>query len=174
MKTREEKQVIIDQITERLTDHSHVYIADISGLNAEDTHRLRKMCHEKEIFLMVCKNTLLKRALGSQEGKYEGIEEVLSGPTSIMLSNTGNLPAKLIKEFRKNNEKPLLKGAYVEESVYIGEENLDALSQIKSKEELIGDLVSLLQSPMKNVISSLQSGGNTLTGLLKTLSDKKE
>ncbi len=174
MKTREEKQVIIDEITERLNDHSHLYIADISGLNAENTHKLRKMCHEKEITLMVCKNTLLKRALNSQEGKFEGIEEVLTGPTSVMLSNTGNLPAKLIKEFRKNNEKPLLKGAYVEESVYLGEESLETLVQIKSKEELVGDIILLLQSPMKNVISSLQSGGNTLTGLLKTLSDKKE
>ena len=123
--------------------------------------------------MQVVKNTLLKKAMERVEGKnYEELFGTLKGNTSIMFTDVANAPAKLIKEFRKKNDKPLLKGAFVEESIYIGEENLDTLANLKSKEELIGDIIMLLQSPAKNVISGLQSGGNTLSGLVKTLSER--
>ncbi len=138
------------------------------------------MCHKNEINLFVVKNTLFKRTLDclaeANGVSYEELYDSLKGPTSIMLSNTGNAPAKLIKEFRKktSGEKPILKAAYVEESVYVGADQLDALSTIKSKEELIGEIVTLLQSPIKNTISALQSGGHTLSGIVKALSEKTE
>ena len=142
-------------------------------MNASDTSSLRRKCFEKDITLVVVKNTLLKRALENSEVDFGDLYIVLKDSTSIMFSETGNVPAKLIKEFRKVHEKPVLKAAYVEESIYVGDEYLEALSEIKSKDELLGDLVLLLQSPMKNVISSLQSGSNIITGVLKSLSEKE-
>ncbi|HHJ10958.1 MAG TPA: 50S ribosomal protein L10 [Bacteroidetes bacterium] len=171
--TREEKNAIIDQLTERINTYGHLYIADISTMNASETSDLRRKCFEKEIKLIVVKNTLLKKALENAEKDYSPLFEVLKYPSSIMLSDTANLPAKLIKEFRKSHEKPILKAAFVEESVYIGDEQLDVLASLKSKEELIGDIIMLLQSPMKNVLSALQSGNNILTGVLQTLSEKE-
>jgi large subunit ribosomal protein L10 len=123
--------------------------------------------------MMMVKNTLFKKALEQSEGNYEELYDQLVGSTAIFFSNTGNAPAKLIKEFSKANKKPVLKGAYVEESVYVGEGNLEALVNIKSREELIGDIVALLQSPAKNVISALQSGGSTIHGVLQTLAEKE-
>lgn len=171
--TREEKNAIIDELTELINARGHLYITDTSTLNALDTSMLRRKCFEKDIKLIVVKNTLLKRALEKAEKSYDELYDVLKDSTSLMLSDTGNVPAKLIKEFRKNHEKPVLKAAYVEESVYIGDDQLDVLASLKSKEELIGDIILLLQSPMKNVVSSLQSGGNILSGVLKTLSEKE-
>ncbi len=171
--TREEKNAIIDQLTEQINTYGHLYIADISTLNAGDTGDLRRKCFEKEIKLIVVKNTLLKKALEKAEKDYSPLFDVLKDPSSIMLSDTANLPAKLIMDFRKEHEKPVLKAAYVEESVYIGDEQLETLASLKSKEELIGDVILLLQSPMKNVMSALQSGNNILTGVLKTLSEKE-
>ena len=124
--------------------------------------------------MLVVKNTLLKRALEKTEYQVDELYDVLKGPTAIMFTETGNAPAKLIKEFRKKFEKPILKGAYVEESVYIGDDQLGSLVDIKSKEELLGDIIGLLQSPVKNVISQLKSGNNILAGVLETLADKKE
>ncbi|MFC2138328.1 50S ribosomal protein L10 [Bacteroidota bacterium] len=170
---REDKQAIIDSLIEQIKDNNHFYLADIADLNAADNSNLRRKCFEKDIQLIVVKNTLLRKALEQYEDKYSEFFDILKGPTSIMFTETGNIPAKLIKEFRKEHDKPLLKGAFVEESIYIGEENLDTLASLKSKNELIGDIVALLQSPMKNVVSSLQSGGNVLTGVLKTLSEKE-
>jgi len=171
---KEEKAKMIEVILEQVNSFSHLYLTDISGLNAEDTSDLRRKCFENDIKLAVVKNTLLKLALDKAEGEYEELYDTLVGNTTIMFSNTGNAPAKLIKEFRKKGEKPILKSAYVEQSTYIGDDQIESLSTIKSKEELIGDVIALLQSPAKNVISALQSSGNILSGLVKTLSEREE
>ena len=170
---REEKNQIIDNIKESIDNSAHFYLADISTLNAEDTSSLRRKCFEKDIKLVVVKNTLLKKALEKCENDYEELYDILKENTSILFSDTGNVPAKLIKEFRKEHDKPILKGAYVEESIYIGDDQLEVLANIKSKEELIGDIIGILQSPAKNVLSALQAGGQTLSGLVKTLSEKE-
>lgn len=173
---REEKNVIINSLAEQLKKFPHFYLADISGLNAESTAALRRQCFEKEVTLVVVKNTLLRKALEQIEFQSTELFEVLKGSTSIMLSEQNNVPAKLIKEFSKKNKlkKPVLKGAFVEDTAYIGEANLEDLVNIKSREELIGDIIGLLQSPAKNVISALQSGGNILSGVVKTLSEREE
>src|SRR6056297_3407265 len=171
---REEKEQIASSIIDDIKSSSHFYLADISGLNAEQTVQLRRKCHENELRLKVVKNTLLKRALDAVEDDLEELYEVLSGPTSIILTEKGNAPAKVIKDFRKKNDRPLLKGAFVEESLYVGDDKLEDLSKIKSKEELLGDLILQLQSPMKDVISGLKSGNDILAGVVKTLSEKEE
>jgi len=171
--TRDEKIKVIDNLAQKINDSKHFYLTDISELNADDTIILRRKCYEKDIQLFVVKNTLLKKALEKSEKEYDELFEVLKNSTSIMFSEIGNSPAKLIKEFRKTLERPVLKAAFVEKSFYIGDDQLDALSKLKSKDELLGDLIVLLQSPAKNVISALQSGGVTLAGIIKTLSEKK-
>jgi large subunit ribosomal protein L10 len=171
---REEKIAIIDSLTEKLKEYSHFYLTDTAQLNAADTSSLRRKCFENDIKLIVVKNTLLKRALDNSNVNFEELYPVLKGTTSIMFANTGNSPAKLIKEFRRKRDKPVLKGAYVQESIYVGDNMLDALVSVKTKQELIGDIIMLLQSPAKNVISALQSGGNILHGVLETLSEKAE
>ena len=171
---RDEKNAIIDSLTQKLREYDHFYLTDIAQLNAADTSDLRRKCFEHDIKLIVVKNTLLRRALEQSEGNFEELYPVLNGTTSIMFARTGNTTAKLIKEFRKGHDKPLLKGAYVQESVYIGDNMLDALISVKTKNELIGDVILLLQSPAKNVISALQSGGDKLHGVLETLSKKEE
>jgi large subunit ribosomal protein L10 len=170
---REEKLAIIDSLAEKFREYSHFYLTDTAQLNAEDTSALRRKCFENDIKLIVVKNTLLKRALEQSGVNFDELFPVLKGTTSIMFANTGNTPAKLIKEFRKQHGKPVLKAAYVQESIYVGDNMLDALVSIKTKEELIGDIILLLQSPAKNVISALQSGGNKLHGVLETLSKKE-
>lgn len=172
--TREEKNQFIDDLTVRLNDANIFYLADIAGLDAEESSKLRRSCFNKEIQLQVVKNTLLKKALEKAEGNYEELYDTLVGNTSIMFATAGNGPAKVIKDFRKKSEKPILKGAFIEEAIYIGDENLEFLTSIKSKEELIGEIVSLLQSPAKNVVSALQSSGGTLAGIVKTLSERSE
>lgn len=171
---REEKEALVDSLAEQIKEYSHFYLTDIAQLDAADTSSLRRKCFENQIKLVVVKNTLFKRALEKSEGNFEELFPVLKGATSIMFANSANVPAKLIKEFRKEHDKPVLKAAYVQESVYVGDNILDMLVSIKSKEELIGDIVLLLQSPAKNVISALQSGGNKLHGVLETLSKKEE
>ncbi len=171
--TREEKNTVIEDLKEQLSNTKNFYLADIAALNAEDTSMLRRRCFEKEIELKIVKNTLLRKALEKFDGKFDEFYEVLKQNTSIMFSETGNAPAKLIKEFRKTHEKPVFKAAYVEESVYVGEQHLEALVNIKSKEELIGDIVMILQSPAKNVVSALNSAGGKLAGIVKTLSEKE-
>jgi large subunit ribosomal protein L10 len=169
---REEKNAIIDSLAEKFKEYSHFYLTDTAQLNAEDTSALRRKCFENDIKLIVVKNTLLKRALEQSGVNFEELFPVLKGTTSIMFANAGNSPAKLIREFRKKHDKPVLKGAYVQESIYLGDNMLDALISIKTKQELIGDVILLLQSPAKNVISALQSGGNKIHGVLETLSKK--
>ncbi len=170
--TREEKSQVIEALTTRLTEGNIIYLADISGLNALDTSNLRRACFKANIKLAVVKNTLLEKAMEKSDKDFGELPSVLKGNTSLMFSDTGNAPAKLIKEFRKKSKLPLLKGAYVEQAIYVGDDQLDSLVNIKSKEELIGDIITILQSPAKNVISALQSGGNKLSGILKTLSEK--
>ncbi len=170
--TREEKAVVIQDLTSQLAENATIYLADISGLDAGTTSDLRRACFKANIKLSVVKNTLLAKAMEASEKEFGELPEVLKGNTSLMFSETGNGPAKLIKAFRKKSEKPLLKGAFVEEAIYIGDDNLDTLVSIKSKEEMIGEIIGLLQSPAKNVISGLKSGGGKLAGILKTLSER--
>lgn len=171
--TREEKSQVIQDLTQTLADNNAIYLADISGLNAETTSNLRRACFKAGIKLSVVKNTLLAKAMEASEKDFGDLPSVLKGNTSIMLAESANAPAKLIKEFRKKTKnRPLLKGAFAEESVYIGDDQLDALVDIKSREELIGEIIGLLQSPAKNVVSALQSGGNKLSGIVKTLSER--
>ena len=170
---REEKNVIIEDLAQRLNEAKHFYLTDISTLNAEDTSNLRRKCFEKEVSLLVVKNTLLRKAMEKSEGDFDDLYDVLKDSTSIMFSEAGNTPAKLIKEFRKTKEKPVLKGAFVEESIYIGDDQLDVLSTIKNKEELLGDLLMLLQSPATSLVSALASSGSQMAGALKTLSEKE-
>ena len=171
---KEEKQVMIDDLSKRLDENNIIYIADISSLDAVATSSLRRQCFAKNIKLSVVKNTLLKKAMENVQGKdFTELYDILPGPTAIMLSDTGNLPAKLIKDFRKKSDKPGLKGAFVEESIYIGDDQLNLLADIKSKDELIGEVIGLLQSPAKNVISALTSSKGKIAGLVKTLSEKE-
>jgi large subunit ribosomal protein L10 len=173
---KEEKNVIIDNIVDEIQSYKHFYITDIGGLNATDTSSFRRKCFEKDVKLVVVKNTLLRKALEKINGsEYQPLYDVLKDSTSLMLSRTANIPAKLIKDFRsQDRKKPLLKAAYVEECIYIGDNQLEQLVNIKSKEELIADIIALLQSPVKNVLSALQSGGNTIAGITKTLSQRLE
>jgi len=170
--TREEKGIVIEDLTAQLAENANIYLADISGLDAGTTSDLRRACFKANIKLAVVKNTLLAKAMEASDKEFGELPSVLKGNTSLMLSETGNAPAKLIKNFRKKADKPLLKGAFIAEAIYIGDENLESLVNIKSKEEVIGDIIGLLQSPAKNVISGLKSGGGKLAGILKTLSEK--
>ena len=174
--TKEEKNQFIVSLKEQLNSSNYFYLTDISDLNSEATTNLRRLCFKMNVKLQMVKNSLLQKAMEQTEKDLEPLYEVLKGSTSIMWAEAGNVPARLIKEFRKKQkqQKPLLKGAYVEEMSYVGEDQLDLLVNIKSKNELIGDIIGLLQSPAKNVISALQSGGQTITGVLKTLSEKPE
>lgn len=171
---KEQKEQLIDELTEQLNRTNYLYITDISNLNVDITNKLRSLCFRRSVQLQVVKNTLLRKAMEKADKDFEGLYGVLKGSTSIMIAEAGNLPAKLIKEFRRTNTKPVLKGAYIEEMTYIGDDQLDALLIIKTKNELVADIVFMLQSPIKNVISALQSGGQTISGVLKTLSEKPE
>ena len=170
---QEQKAQIIEEIAQDLANYSHVYVTDISGFTVSTVNQLRRLCFKRDVKLKVVKNTLLKRAMEQAEADYSEIYPVLNGATSIMLCNTGNVPARLIKEFRAKNDKPLIKAAFIEETAYIGDDQLEALCNIKSREELIGDIIALLQSPAKNVVSALQSGGGKLAGIVKTLSERQ-
>ena len=170
--TREEKNQAIDELTGILNGSSTIYVADIAGLNAGQTSALRRLCFQRGVTLSVVKNTLLKKAMERSDRTFDDLFVALKGNTSIMLSDTGNVPAKLIKDFRKKGTLPLLKGAYIDESVFVGDNQLEALTNIKSKEELVGEIIGLLQSPARNVISALQSGNNTIFGLLTTLEER--
>lgn len=170
--TREEKAAVIEDLTGQLAENSTIYLADISGLDAVATSDLRRACFRANIKLSVVKNTLLAKAMEASDKDFGDLPEVLQGNTSLMFSEIGNAPAKLIQNFRRKSDKPLLKGAYIESGVYIGDDKLLALVNIKSKEEVIADIIALLQSPAKNVISGLKSGGGKLAGILKTLSEK--
>ena len=168
-----DKSTIINDLTSKIQEYSHFYVTDTTGLNAGATSNLRRLCFKQDVKMVVVKNTLFKKAIEQSEKQIDGLDAALKGTSAVLFSTTGNLPAKLIKEFRKKGTVPVFKGAFVEESVYIGESQLEVLANIKSKEELIGDVIALLQSPMKNVIGALQSGGTTIHGILKTLGEKE-
>ncbi len=170
---KELKDTVVKQIGEYLSTYPHFYIVNLTGLNAADTSALRRKCFKNEIRLVMVKNTLLKIALDNADEDFSPIEEVLKGNTALMLTQTANAPAKLLKEY-KGKDYPALKAAYAEESIFVGADKLEELANIKSKNELIADVVALLQSPAKNVLSALQSGAGTIHGLLKTLGERPE
>lgn len=172
---REDKNLLIDKLAEQIKQYPHFYLTDISELNAQVTSKLRRKCFERQIELVVVKNTLFIKALErSGKSDFTPLYDSIKGSTSVMFTETGNIPAKLIKEFRKGNPKPLLKAAFVEECIYVGENQLENLVSLKSKNELVADVIAMLQSPAKNVISSLQSGRNIIAGVVKTLSEKEQ
>ena len=172
--TRAEKTATIEALKEKFKDVTFFYITDSSTLTVEEVNNFRRMCFEKGIEMKVVKNTLVKKAFDaiSDERNFEEITEALKGPTAILFTDTANAPARVIKKFREDHEKPVLKAAYIDSDVFFGDDQIDTLSKLKSKEELIGDVITLLQSPPKNVISALQSGGSTLSGLLKALEER--
>lgn len=172
--TREEKTQEIKELSQRIEGVDNLYITDASELTAEQETKLRRMCFEQGIEMRVAKNTLVKKAMEQSEKDFEGLYDILKGPTSILFSENANAPAKVIQKFRKGADKPVLKAAYIDTEIYLGDEQVQALVELKSREELIGEIVGLLQSPIKNVISALQSGGQTITGVLKTLSERAE
>jgi|TARA_B100001059_G_scaffold207287_1_gene218665 large subunit ribosomal protein L10 len=172
--TREEKSKVIEKLTAELAENTNIYMTDVSGLNASETSKLRRACFKANIKLSVVKNTLLSKAMESSDKDFGSLNEVLVGNTALMYSEVGNSPAKLIKQFRKKSERPLLKGASIEDSVYVGDDQVEFLANIKSREELIGEVITILQSPAKNVISALQSSGSTISGVLKTLSENNK
>jgi len=172
--TREEKSKAITEITEVLSQNEIIYLTDISGLNSIETSNLRRLCFKSGVKLEVMKNTLLEQAMTASDKDFGDLLETLKGNTSVMLSDVGNAPAKVIKDFRKKSERPILKGAIIESDIYLGDEQLELLSSIKSKEEIIGEIVLLLQSPVRNVISALKSSSNKLSGIIQTLSNREE
>ena len=171
---KENKKQIIDSLTDQLNNENNFYLTDISGLNVEVSNRLRRLCFKRDVKLQVVKNTLLKKAMDNAEKDFSELYGTLQGSTSIMFAQGGNVAAKLIKEFTKGQSKakPFIKGAYAEETCFVGENLLETLISIKSKNDLLGDLIFVLQSPARNVIGALQSGGNKIAGIVKTLSEK--
>ncbi|MBO5612731.1 MAG: 50S ribosomal protein L10 [Prevotella sp.] len=170
---KEVKDTIIVELGQKLKEFPHFYLVDISGLNAEQTSNLRRKCFKNEIKMVVVKNTLLRKAFDASEIEYEPLYDTLKGNTAVMFCNTANVPARLLKEYTKEGI-PALKAAYAEEGFFVGADKLEELASLKSKNEVIADIVALLQSPAKNVISALQSGGNTIHGVLKTLGERPE
>ncbi len=170
---KEDKVIAIEKIVSTINEYAHFYLVGVEAMNAEATSKLRRKCYDKEIKLMVVKNKLLHKAFESMEIDFSPLYNSLKGSTAMMFCNTGNVPAKLLKDLQKEGV-PVLKAAYVEEGFYVGADQLDALCAIKSKNEVIAEIVSLLQSPVKNVVSALQSGGNTIHGVLKTLAEREQ
>lgn len=170
---KEVKDTIITELGEKLKQYPHFYLVDVTGMNAEDTSNLRRKCFKSEIKMVVVKNTVLHKAFEASEVDYEGLYSALTGNTAVLFSDVANKPAKLLKDYSKQGI-PALKAAYAEESIFVGADKLDELAALKSKNELIADVVALLQSPAKNVVSALQSGANTIHGVLKTLGERPE
>ncbi len=172
--TREEKTATIEALKEKLSEVSYFYLTDSSTLTVQQTNKFRRLCFEKGVEMRVVKNTLLRKAMESfpDDRNYIALHDSLHGPTAVLFTDTANVPAKLLKEFRKGNEKPLLKAAYIDSAVFVGDDQIDALSSLKSKEELLGEIIGLLQSPAKNVVGALKSGGQKLAGILKTLEER--
>tara|TARA_Y100000746_G_scaffold206605_1_gene194407 strand:- start:82 stop:603 length:522 start_codon:yes stop_codon:yes gene_type:complete len=171
---KKEKNELIDVLNNMLEENKNFYLADIAGLTAEESSSLRRLCYKQNVTIQVVKNTLLKKAFDKNSKDFNQLDEILKGNTSIMFADEAKAPASVIKTFRKKSEKPILKAAHIEEEFYIGDNNLSILSELKSKNELIGDIITLLQSPAKNVISSLQSSSSKLSGIVNALSEKKE
>jgi len=173
--TKAEKTQLIEELVVKFSDAKYFYLTDFSTLNAEQTSDLRRMCSEKDVEMVVIKNKLIKKALQRiSEEQYEGVFEHLAGPTAVLFSESGKLPAQILKEYRKTNKMPTLKAAYVESSVVAGDDQIDYLSTLKSKEDMIGDLIGLLQAPMTNLMGALNSGSGTIHGILKALEERGE
>ena len=170
---KEVKDTIIVELGQKLKEYPHFYLVDIAGLNAEQTSNLRRKCFKNEIKMVVVKNTLLHKAFETSEIDFEPLYGCLKGNTAVMFCNTANVPARLLKEYKKEGV-PALKAAYAEEGIFVGSDKLEELASLKSKNEIIADIVALLQSPAKNVVSALQSGANTIHGVLKTLGERPE
>ena len=170
--TRQEKADTIEALAGKLANAQYFYLTDASGLSVELTNKFRKICFDKNIEFLTVKNTLLRKAMDSLGAQYDEIHPALAGPTSIIFTETGNVPAKVLSDFAKTAKKPVLKGAWIDTAVYLGADQLEALKTVKSKNDLIADVVFLLQSPAKKVLSQLQSGGQTIAGLVKTLQEK--
>ena len=168
---KEEKVKVVEELKGQLNDYKSIYLTDIAGLDAMQTSKLRRECFNSNVKLSVVKNTFLERAMSESETDFGELKDLLKGNITIMLSESGNSPAKVIKKFRKDGEKPILKGAFVDEAIYIGDDQIEALFNLKSKEEVIGEIITLLQSPAKNVISALKSSSGKIAGLVKTLSE---
>ena len=170
--TRDEKNQIIDELVGTLSEYSSFYITDISALNSEKTSKLRRLCFNRQVRMKVAKNTLIAKALGKIEGDFSGILPTLTGSSAILTAEIPNVPAKLIKDFRRESDKPVLKSAYIDGGAFVGDNLLESLAALKSKDELIGDIIGLLQSPAKNVISGLKGQGGKIAGILKTLEER--
>ncbi len=171
---KKEKNQLIDVLNKMLEENKNFYLADISGLTAEQSSSLRRMCYKQNVSIQVVKNTLLKKAFDKSATNFSQLDDVLKGNTSLIFSDSPKAPAKVITDFRKKSEKPILKAAHIEDEFYIGDNNLSILEKLKTKNELIADIIMLLQSPAKNVVSSLQSSSSILSGIVKTLSERKE
>ncbi|MEK6479244.1 50S ribosomal protein L10 [Catalinimonas sp. 4WD22] len=174
--TREEKGVLIDELAEKLKNTTHFYIADTGGLSVAEVNAFREMCFKKGVEYKVVKNTLIKKALEKLDTDYTPFDEALKGTSGIMFAEVGNAPAKIIKDYKKRDKeftKPAFKAASIDTDLFIGAQHLDMLSSLKSKDELIGEIITLLQSPATNVISALQSGKHKLAGIVKTLSERE-
>lgn len=169
---KEEKQDVVLALAEQIKEYGNFYITDTADLSVVKVNAIRRKCFESDIKMQVAKNTLIRKAMEAADGDFSEMFDILKGSSSIMFSKTANAPAKLIKQLRKQGKKPVLKAAYIDSSVYIGDDQLDALVNLKSREELVADIIALLQSPAKNVISGLQSGGNKLAGIVKTLQER--
>ncbi|MFC6102603.1 50S ribosomal protein L10 [Olivibacter domesticus] len=169
---KEEKQEIVQALTDQIKSYGNFYIADTADLTVAKINNIRRKCFERGIKIQVAKNSLIEKALEGAGVDTAELKDVLKGASTLLFSEVGNLPAKLIKELRKEGDKPLLKGAYIDAAVFVGDNQLDTLVALKSKEELIGEIVGLLQSPAKNVISALKSSGSTIAGLVKTLQER--
>ena len=169
---KEEKYDLVLALTEQMKEYGNFYITDTSDLSVAKVNNIRRQCFENDITMLVAKNSLIEKAMEAAEGDYSPIYDVLKGSSTILFSKSATAPAKLIKKLRKAGDKPLLKAAYIDSAIFIGDNQLDTLTKLKSKEQLIGEIVGLLQSPAKNVISALQSGGNILAGVVKTLQER--
>ena len=171
---KEDKNQIIGELADKFAKYNNIYITDVSSLTVEKSNNLRRLCFTKGIEMQVAKNTLIRKAMEQTSDKdFEPLYDTLKGSTALIFSEVGNLPGKVIKDFRRKSEKPIVKGAYIDSAIFIGDNQLDALANIKSKYELIGDVIGLLQSPARNVISALQSSGGKLAGIVKTLSERE-
>jgi len=172
--TRQQKADIVAELKQKFNDTDVLYITDSSALTVEQMNNFRGKCFENDIEFRVAKNTLIKRALEASDNNYDDLYPVLKGTSAIMFSAIANTPAKVLKEFRKDHDKPLLKAAFFDNDIFLGDEQIKVLSELKSKDELVGEIIGLLQSPIKNVIGALQSGGSKIAGIVKTLSEREE
>jgi large subunit ribosomal protein L10 len=169
---KEEKHEVVLALTETIAEYGNFYITDTANLSVAKVNDIRRKCFENDIKMQVAKNKLIRKAMEASEGDFSEMFDVLKGSSSILFSKSANAPAKLIKQLRRSGDKPVLKAAYIDSAVFIGDNQLDALVNLKSKEELVADIIALLQSPAKNVISGLKSGGNKIAGIVKTLQER--